>query len=67
MSSTTIDISVNTKNLLLQFERDGESYGHIIERLIEEAGWKELDAHLKKMSLFYLMIFKRGKGHHAMC
>ena len=49
MSSTTIDISVNTMNLLLQFGRDGESYEHIIRRLIDESGWAGLDAQWNKI------------------
>ena len=44
MSSTTINVSMHTKNLLLHFGKDRESYDHIIRRLVEEAGWKELDA-----------------------
>jgi len=49
MSSTTIDVSAHTKDLLLHFGRDRESYDHIIRRLVEEAGWKEMDARWNKI------------------
>lgn len=49
MSSTTIDISLDTRDMLLHFAGREESYDHIIKRLIEESGWKELDTRWNKI------------------
>ena len=44
MTSTTIAVAVETKEMLRHFGEKGESYDHIIRKLIEEIGWKELDS-----------------------
>jgi hypothetical protein len=41
--STTIAVSIETKETLRLLGEKGESYDHIIQRLIEKAAWKELD------------------------
>lgn len=41
--STTIAVSHDTKETLRLLGEKGESYDHIIHRLIEKAAWKELD------------------------
>ena len=43
MIPTTIAVSNETKEMLRHFGEKGESYDHIVRRLIEDAGWKELD------------------------
>ena len=43
MSSTTITVSSETKEILRRFGAERESYDHIIRKLIENAGWKKLD------------------------
>jgi len=35
---------METKEILRHFGAEKESYDHVIRNLIEEAGWKELDA-----------------------
>ena len=44
VSATTIAVSLETKEILRHFGAEKESYDHVIRNLIEEAGWKELDA-----------------------
>ncbi|MGA1821456.1 MAG: hypothetical protein ACMUIG_02895 [Thermoplasmatota archaeon] len=41
--TTTIAVSVETREALRILGEKGESYDHIIQRLIERAAWKELD------------------------
>ena len=41
--ATTIAVTDETKETLRQCGEKGESYDHIIKRLISEAGWKHLD------------------------
>ncbi len=40
---TTIAVSNETRELLRHFGEKGESYDHIIRRLIKDVSWKELD------------------------
>ena len=49
MSSTTIAVSMETKEMLRQFGEKGESYDEIIRKLIEEIGIKELDERWNKI------------------
>lgn len=46
---TTIAVSMETKEMLRHFGEKGESYDHIIRRLIEETSWKELDERWNKI------------------
>ena len=46
---TTIAISNDTKEMLRHFGEKGESYDHIVRRLIEDVGWKELDKRWNKI------------------
>ncbi len=41
--STTIAVSFETRETLRLLGEKGESYDHIIHKLIEKAAWKELD------------------------
>jgi len=43
VSSTTITVSSETKEILRRCGADRESYDHIIRKLIEKAGWEKLD------------------------
>jgi len=49
MSSTTIAVSMETKELLRHIGEKGESYDLIIRKLIEEVGLKELDSRWNKI------------------
>ena len=49
MSTTTIAVSSETKEILRHFGEKGESYNHIIRKLIKEAGWKRLDDRWNKI------------------
>jgi len=49
MSPTTIAVSNETKEMLRHFGEKGESYDHIVRRLIEETGWKTLDQRWNKI------------------
>ncbi len=44
VSATTIAVSSETKDILLRFGAEKESYDQVIKKLIGDAGWKELDA-----------------------
>ena len=41
--ATTIAVASETKEALRILGEKGESYDHIINKLIEKAAWKELD------------------------
>ena len=41
--ATTIAVANETKETLRLLGEKGESYDHIIKRLIEKAAWKKLD------------------------
>ena len=41
--ATTIAVATETKETLRLLGEKGESYDHIINRLIEKAAWKKLD------------------------
>lgn len=41
--ATTISLDEETKEMLQHLARQGETYDEIIRRLIEEAGWENLD------------------------
>jgi hypothetical protein len=43
MSTTTVAISKETKEMLRKLGKRGESYDLIIRTLIEEVSWKRLD------------------------
>jgi hypothetical protein len=43
MGTTTIAISLETKELLRHLGNKGESYEQIVRRLVKKAAWKELD------------------------
>ena len=47
--STTVAISYETKEMLRRLGEKGESYDHIIRRIIEKASIKELDARWNKI------------------
>jgi hypothetical protein len=49
MTTTTVAVSHETKELLRQFGEKGESYDDIINKLIIEANWKKLDARWNKI------------------
>jgi len=49
MSTTTIAVSTETKEKLRHLGEKGESYDDIINKLIEESSWKELDARWNKI------------------
>jgi predicted CopG family antitoxin len=49
MASTTIAVSMETKEMLRQFGEKGDSYDEIIRKLIEEIGIKELDERWNKI------------------
>lgn len=49
MSSTTIAVSMETKEMLRSIGEKGESYDEIIRKLIEEVGLKELDSRWNKI------------------
>ena len=49
MNSTTIAVSMETKEMLRHFGEKGESYDEIIRKLIEEVGIKELDDRWNKI------------------
>jgi hypothetical protein len=46
---TTIAVSPETKELLQQTGKKGESYDTIIRHLLHEAAWKRQDAHGNSM------------------
>ena len=46
---TTIAVSNETREMLRHFGEKGESYDHIIRRLIEDVSWKELDNRWNKI------------------
>lgn len=48
-STTTIAVSIETKELLRHIGEKGESYDLIIRKLIEEVGLKELDSRWNKI------------------
>lgn len=41
--ATTISLDPETKEMLRDFGRKGETYDDILQRLLEEVGWKRLD------------------------
>jgi predicted CopG family antitoxin len=41
--TTTISVKTETKRLLAEFGKKGDSYDQIIRRLVERASMKELD------------------------
>lgn len=41
--ATTVSLDEETKEMLKRLGRKGETYDEIIRRLIEEAGWANLD------------------------
>jgi predicted CopG family antitoxin len=43
MSTTTIAVSLETKEILCQLGNKGDSYDKIIQKLIKKAAWKKLD------------------------
>lgn len=47
--ATTIAVSPEIKETLRLLGEKGESYNHIIQRLIEKAAWKELDDRWNKI------------------
>ena len=49
VSATTIAVSSETKEMLRHFGEKGESYNHIIKKLIKEAGWNKLDERWNKI------------------
>jgi predicted CopG family antitoxin len=49
MSTTTIAVASDTKEMLRHFGEKGESYDNIIKRLIEKSSWKELDKRWNKI------------------
>ena len=49
MSTTTIAVSLEIKEILRQFGEKGESYNNIIKKLIKEAGWNKLDNRWNKI------------------
>lgn len=49
MASTTIAVSMETKEMLRHLGEKGESYDVIIKKLIEEVGIKELDSRWNKI------------------
>ncbi len=49
MGITTIAVSKDTKEMLRHFGEKGESYDHIIRKLIKEASWEELDKRWNKI------------------
>jgi len=49
MTSTTIAVSMDTKEMLRQIGEKGESYDHIIRKLVEETGIKELGNRLNEI------------------
>lgn len=48
-STTTIAVAMETKEILRSLGEKGESYDHIIKKLIEEVGIKELDNRWNKI------------------
>lgn len=49
MSTTTIAVSFETREVLRQLGQKGDSYDKIIHKLIEEAAWKKLDERWNKI------------------
>lgn len=49
MATTTIALSVETKEMLRQFGEKGESYDLIIKKLIKDTGLKKLDKKWNKI------------------
>jgi hypothetical protein len=49
VSATTIAVSSETKEMLRHFGEKSESYNHIIQKLIKEAGWERLDNRWNKI------------------
>ncbi len=41
--ATTIALDPETKRMLRDFGRKGETYDEIVRRLLEEVGWERLD------------------------
>jgi hypothetical protein len=44
VSATTIAVSSETKDVLLRFGAEKESYDQVIKKFVGDTGWKELDA-----------------------
>ena len=49
MTTTTIAVSSETKEISRHFGEKSESYNHIIKKLIKEAGWNKLDERWNKI------------------
>ena len=49
MTTTTVAVSYETKEMLRHLGEKGESYNEIINKLIKEASWKKLDARWNKI------------------
>ncbi len=49
MTTTTVAVSHETKELLRQLGEKGESYDDVINKLIIEASWKKLDDRWNKI------------------
>ena len=49
MTTTTVALTHETKELLRQLGEKGESYDDVINKLIKEASWKKLDARWNKI------------------
>ncbi len=49
MTTTTVAVTHETKELLRQLGEMGESYDDVINKLIKEASWKKLDARWNKI------------------
>lgn len=49
MSTTTVAVSKETKEMLRKLGEKGESYDSIIRTLIEEVNWKRLDDRWNRM------------------
>jgi predicted CopG family antitoxin len=49
MTTTTVAVTHETKELLRQLGEKGESYDDVINKLIKEASWKKLDARWNKI------------------
>ncbi len=47
--ATTIAVSTETRETLRLLGEKGESYDHIIQKLIEKAAWNELDDRWNKI------------------
>lgn len=49
MSTTTVAVSKETKEMLRKLGEKGESYDSIIRTIIEEVNWKRLDDRWNKI------------------